>query len=212
MLFNKNLSFVLYKFEPVSTRNYKWSEVAASKVKKMCPNEPKIEMAPLKSVYIKGFHLLPGSPIRLLKSCLQEELGVDTENIWHMSYRGKGITQLVMVASSIPSLIAVAKGNKFGFIVVERYNPRLPDDFESSAEALSRFDYRMVRDITRLKHELTKVYKYATVTRMREVLRYLEAYRTCTGLEPILEPARISYLDSAFDSNADCDSLRSTQC
>jgi hypothetical protein len=204
---------VVAKAASVPSKQPKWSELSASKAKKLCPKQPKMEpSADFQSVFLKGFFLQPGTPIRMLRSCLQEECGFDSSSIWHLSYRGKGITQLAMVTSAIPDLVAALRGNKLGFILAEKYNPRLPDEFESSAQALERFHYRMDRDINCLKVQLTKVFNYTTVMKMRGMLRYLEAYKICNGLEPILEPAVISYVDSAFDSNDAWNSLGSVQC
>ena len=198
---------------PVKTVQ-KWSELAASKVKKMCPNDQKLDMAPIKSVHVSGFRLLPGSPIRMFKNCLAEEFGFDVENIWHLSYRGRGIMQLVMVTSSIPSLVDALKGNKFGFELRVNYDPRRPDEFGSSAEALSNFKYRIDKDMGMIRRELPKVYNYKTSQRMKEVLRYLDAYRDCSGLEPILPPAEIPYFKKAFESFDDDDniSVGNAQC
>ena len=201
LIFRGILSLIyLYSFALASAPPEKKSFVSKEMKRKFFGDT--FSFPDLKVVHLKGFRAVPGSSATLIKDCLKEEFGFDPRAIWHVSYRGMYIVELVMVKSAIPALFAALKGNKFGFGLSETYNPTLPDGDGEAAEALSRFKSRIDRDIARMKHELQNIHRFGTAARLKDLVRFMEAFRDGDSNEPKIEPLPLPYVISAFKQEA----------
>jgi hypothetical protein len=159
----------------------------------------RLDLPDLKVVHVRGFKVSPDNPVTVLRDLIREEFHFDTSSIWNLSGRANTqIVELVVVKAQVPALLAAFVNNKLGLQISTGYDPRRPDKVETEAVALSNFKTRVDREIARINRALVNNHYVATVSKLRHVVKFLEAFRDGHSNEPVVQPPPLPYYMTAF--------------
>jgi hypothetical protein len=143
------------------------------------------------------------NPVTVLRDLIRDDLKFDTSSIWNLSGRTHTqIVELTIVKTEVPALIRAFTDNKFGLKLSTTYDPRRPDKVESESVALSNFKNRQDREIARIKRALHQVHQIHIVSRLRHVIRFLEAFRDGDSNDPSVTLEPIPYFIAAFEDTS----------
>lgn len=178
----------------------KWAERTDSQKRFAAPGTVKQLMPDLQIVHVRGFNVSTDNPVTVLRDLIRDDLKFDTNFIWNLSGRTHTqIVELTVVKTEVPALMRAFAENKFGLKMSTTYDPRRPDKVETESVALSNFKNRLNREILRVRRASQHVHQIHIVTRLRHVIRFLEAFRDGDSNDPSVTPEPIPYFIAAFE-------------
>ena len=181
----------------------KWAERSDNQKRSAAPGTVKPVMPDLQIVHVRGFNVSLENPVTVLRDLIRDDLKFDTSSIWNLSGRTHTqIVELTIVKTEVPALIRAFTDNKFGLKLSTTYDPRRPDKVESESVALSNFKNRQDREIARIKRALHQVHQIHIVSRLRHVIRFLEAFRDGDSNDPSVTLEPIPYFIAAFEDTS----------
>jgi hypothetical protein len=133
--------------------------------------------------------------VTVLRDLIREEFHFDTSSIWNLSGRAyTQIVELVVLKAQVPALLAAFVDNKLGLQISTGYDPRRPTRLRQrqSLWVISR------PGLIERSPELIVLWPTTTMSKLRHVLKFLEAFRDGHSNEPVVQPPPLPYYMTAF--------------